>query len=296
MLLKGKTVKNTDIAASYDKVSKNYERYYLDTMHRHNDRVLNLLINKIREKQDKQSILDLACGTGYNTKYLLSRGIEADYTLVDLSKGMLEVAGERGMDSSVSLVNKDMLSFLKECPGEYFDIVICMWAIKYQPPQKVILECERVLKKNGLMAVIVNTCDTLPQMRRLYPKLVVYNRRSIKKVMFDLPNPKNKKEFAGWFTKAGFCIDELDDGRQIFCFKNAKRLVEFLNSTGALAGYDTMLDLRADTIQRQMVSYFKKNNILIAEHRFVFGVFEKGKSREATCNAVKNDRQQRYTL
>lgn len=288
LLLMNKTVKNTDVAASYDKVCKKYEQYFLSIMHRHNDKVLSLLVNKIREKQGLQSkhrmkVLDLACGTGYNTKYLLNQGIDADYTLVDLSKGMLSVAREQGMDSSrMSFVNKDMLSFLKDCPKESFHIVICMWAIKYQPPKEVIRECKRVLKKDGLMAVIVNTSDTLPQMRRLYPRLILHNWRRIKKIMFDLPNPKNKKEFGRWFTKAGFCTVELCAGRQTFHFKNAKKLVEFLNSTGALAGYDDMLDLRNSEVQKQMVSYFNKKNISKAEHLYVFGLFKKeGRYHEA---------------
>lgn len=283
LLLMNKTVKNTDIAASYDKVSKKYEQYFLDIMHRHNDKVLDLLVKEARKGQVKEGnhrlkILDLACGTGYNTRYLLNKGIDADFTLVDLSKGMLHGARESGMDSTkVTYVNQDMLSFLEGHPKDSFDIVICMWAVKYQPPQKVILECERVMKRGGVMAAIVNTADTLPQMRSLYPKLIIHNWRKIKKVMFDLPNPKNKQEFGRWFTKAGFCINELRAGRQTIHFKNTNNLVTFLTSTGALAGYDDMIDLRNNEIKMQMVSYFNMKKILKTEHRYVYGVFRNRK-------------------
>lgn len=281
LLLMNKIVENNDIAASYDKVSKNYEKYFLDIMHSHNDRVLDLLIKEIRKRQENEDnhrlqILDLACGTGYNSKYLINKGIDADYTLVDLSKGMLHVARKNIINSTkVTFVNHDMLSFLKGCPKDSFDIIICMWALKYQPPQKVILECERILNKEGLMTVIVNTADTLPQMRRLYPKLIIHNWRTIKKIMFDLPNPKNKQEFARWFTKSGFSINKIRSGRQIFHFQNANKLVKFLTSTGALAGYDDMIDLNNSEIKMQMVSYFNRKKIVKAEHRFVFGVFKK---------------------
>lgn len=282
-----KTVKNLDIAASYDKVSKKYEQNFLNIMHSHNDRALDLLVDEIRERQENESshrlnILDLACGTGYNSRYLISKGINADYTLVDLSKGMLQVARESGMDSTkVIYVNQDMLSFVKGGPKNSFDVVICMWAIKYQPPKKVILGCERILKKGGLMVVIVNTADTLPQMRKLYPRLIIHNWRKIKKLMFDLPNPKDKQDFGSLFTNAGFFIKEVRNGRQTFHFQNADRLVEFLTSTGALAGYDDMLDLRDRVIKMQMVSYFNDKRILKAEHRYVYGLFEKGDYHEA---------------
>lgn len=281
LLLMNKTVKNNDIAASYDKVSKKYEQYFLDIMHTHNDTILDLLEKEIRrspksEGNQRLQILDLACGTGYNTRYLLDKGIDAEYTLVDLSKGMLHVAEKSIMDSTkVTFVNQDMLTFLKDSPKDSFDIVICMWAIKYQPPQKVIRECERVLKKGGLIAVIVNTADTLPQMRKLYPKLIIHNWRLIRKIMLDLPNPKNKQELGRWFSKSGFSIRELRSGRQTFRFPKAEKLVEFLTSTGALAGYDNMLDLKNKNIKTQMISYFKKNKISETEHRYVYGLFEK---------------------
>lgn len=281
LLLTDKTVKNNDIATSYDKVSNQYEQYFLDIMHSHNDKVLDLLEKEIRKRQEKGgnrrlTILDLACGTGYNSRVLLGKGLDADYTLVDLSKGMLDVARDNVIGSkNITYVNQDMLSFLKVCPNNSFDIIICMWAIKYQPPKKVIFECERVLKKEGLMAVIVNTKDTLPEMRKLYPKLIILNWRKIKKIMFDLPNPKNKQQFRRWFTKAGLHMKELRVGRQRIYFKNAEKLTKFLTSTGALAGYDDMLDLRDHEIKMQMVSYFNKKKILKAEHRYVFGLFEK---------------------
>lgn len=281
LLLMKKAVNNTDIAASYDKVSKKYEQYFLNIMHSHNDKLLDLLISEIKKRQEskgnhKLKILDLACGTGYNSRYLQAKGIDGDYTLVDLSKGMLHIARESGMASSmVTYVNQDMLSYLKSEPHASFDIVICMWAIKYQPPQKVINECERVLKDGGLMVSIVNTADTLPQMRRLYPRLIVQNWRKIKKIMFDLPNPKSKHEFGSWFSKSGFHIIEIRSGRQTFHFQHADKLVEFLTSTGALAGYDNMIDLRDSEIVKQMVSYFNRNKILETEHRYVYGMFEK---------------------
>jgi hypothetical protein len=93
--------------------------------------------------------------------------------------------------------------------------------------------------------------------------------------MFGLPNPKNKQEFGRWFSKSGFNIRELRSGRQSFHFQSVDKLVEFLTSTGALAGYDDMLDLRDSEIIMQMVSYFNKKKILETEHRYVYGLFEK---------------------
>ncbi|MBN7772310.1 class I SAM-dependent methyltransferase [Clostridium aminobutyricum] len=271
-----KKVKNTDIASSYDIVSKGYDTYFLKTMHRHNDEVLSLLLKKSVGEQ----VLDLACGTGYNTRFLQKHGVKAEITLVDLSEGMLTQAKEKSVNNNQQLtfIHQDMLSYLRSCPDEKYDTVICMWAIKYQPPMQVIKECARILKKGGRMAVIVNTADTLLEIRALYPKLLVRNVLSIQRIMRDLPNPKNSKVFEGWFTDCGFDVTLVQKGSQRFGFANAAELVEFVTATGALAGYDRMIDLRSDKIKQQMIQYFDTKQIDSTEHRFVYGIFEKRKN------------------
>lgn len=274
MLLFGmKMVKNTDIASSYDEVSKGYETYFLETMHRYNDRVLSELL----KRSVGETVLDLACGTGYNTRFLQKNGVEAEITLVDISEGMLTQAKEKAINKQrLTFVHQDMISYLQSCPDAKFDSVICMWAIKYQPPIQVIKECARVLKNGGRMAVIVNTADTLPEMRALYPRLLLRNVLKIQRIMRDLPNPKNRQVFERWFTSCGFNVMFLQRACQRFHFTNASKLVEFVTSTGALAGYDRMIDLRSVKIKQQMITYFDSKQIDSTEHRFVYGIFEKG--------------------
>ncbi len=266
-----KRVKNIDIANSYDAISKGYEAYFLKTMHRYNDRVLTLLLNQSVGKK----VLDLACGTGYNTRFLQRKGVEAEFTLVDLSKGMLTQAKDKAINQEqLTFIHQDMITYLQSCPNGTFDTIICTWAIKYQPPLQVIKECARVLKKGGRMAVLVNTADTLPEMRKLYPRLLVRNIVRIRQIMSDLPNPKSRQVFQNWFICCGFDAVTVKKARHRFHFANAAELVEFLTSTGALAGYDRMIDLRSDRIKQQMISYFSRKNINSTEHRFIYGIFE----------------------
>lgn len=266
-----KRVRNIDIANSYDAISKEYETYFLNTMHRYNDRVLRLLLNQSVGKK----VLDLACGTGYNTRFLQRKGVEAEFTLVDLSKGMLTQAKDKAINQEqLTFIHQDMISYLQSCPNGTFDTIICTWAIKYQPPLQVIKECARVLKKGGRMAVLVNTADTLPEMRALYPRLLIRNMFRIRQIMIDLPNPKSRQVFQNWFIRCGFDVVTVKRARHRFNFDNATKLVEFLTSTGALAGYDRMIDLRSDRIKQQMIAYFSRKKINSTEHRFIYGIFE----------------------
>ena len=264
-------VRNIDIASSYDTISKGYEAYFLKTMHQYNDRVLTLLL----DQSVGNKVLDLACGTGYNTRFLQRKGVEAEFTLVDLSEGMLAQAKAKAINQrQLTFIHQDMLSYLQSCPDESYDTIICTWAIKYQPPLQVIKECARVLKQGGRVAVLVNTADTLPEMRALYPRLLIRNVFHIRQIMMDLPNPKSRKMFQYWFRSCGFDVVNVRKARHRFRFANATKLVEFLTSTGALAGYDLMIDLRSDRMKQQMIAYFNRKQINSTEHRFIYGIFE----------------------
>lgn len=268
----GKTVTKDSIGESYTKVSMDYEVHFLKTMHTYNDLVLKGMIEE--GPKEVHTVLDLACGTGYNSAYLKKFYKEATYTLVDLSKGMLEEAKKK--DLGKALYNKqDMLGFLKEQKDESFDAVVCCWAIKYQPPQKVIKEVYRILKPGGVFGVIVNTKETLPEIRSIYPKLLISEYHAINKVMLELPNPAHKKVFDRWFTKEGFTLLRGAEDQHIFSFENERELAKWITHTGALAGFDVMIDLKNKRIQDKMRHLLKQEGIDQVTHAFVWGIFKK---------------------
>jgi hypothetical protein len=64
-------------------------------------------------------------------------------------------------------------------------------------------------------------------------------------------------------------------GTHDFQFNTSLELAEFVISTGALAGFDVMLDLRDPAVQSDMVRLFRKHGFTKATHRFVYGVYKK---------------------
>ncbi len=287
-----RTVKSKDIANSYDQVANSYEKYFLSIMHRHNDRVLDrfveLHLNLVHSKtkdflgQDFR-ILDLACGTGYNTNYLIRKEIHASYTLVDLSSKMLQRARttiEADSFNKVQFVCEDMLDFLMKQKDETYDVIVCMWALKYHEPHKMVRECKRILKRNGKLIVILNLKGTLKQMRQLYKRLIWKHLFNIRKIMMDLPNPKTSRVFEKWFTRENMKTLYLGQAAQKFRFKRVENLVRFIVSTGAMAGYDQMIPLREPLVQKEMLEYFDNKKVCELEHQFVYGIFEKGNYEE----------------
>lgn len=267
-----------DIAKSYNRVSKNYEDIFLKEMHKYNEEMLKEIVIQYSNinLSEKLNILDLACGTGFNSRFLNEGLNKAKFTLVDISKGMLGEA-KNNCNFKADFVEKDMLSFLKECDDNSFDIVICAWAIKYQEPKSIIREVSRVLKKDGCFAVIVNLKNTLPEIRRIYPKLILENYIDVDKIMKELPNPINKGSFERWFIKNKFSEIAIKSGEYIFKFKTQEEAINFVTSTGALAGFDSMIDIMDKRIQDKMLYLFNSKNIKTITHKYVWGVFKNDK-------------------
>ena len=263
-----KIVTRSDIGNSYDLVSKTYQQEYLKIMHTYNDILLNHLIKHI----SKGRILDLAGGTGYNSNFIQEYN---DYSidLVDISKQMLKQC----QNSSINKVCKGMLEFLTVQESCCYVAIVCTWALMYEQPQKVLNQCQRLLKNGGYLYILVNDQQTLPQIRKIYPKLLIEYVGSINKLMFDLPMPNNAQQLERWAKKAGLKNCRVTSKKQEFYFTDWNRAAKFVTSTDALAGYDAMLDLKNEkifnTLVEQLQKFFTKPCIT---HHFVMGIFKKG--------------------
>lgn len=273
LILKKQFVNQSDIGSSYTLASRNYEKVFLSTMHRYNDMLLDEVI-KCREKCENTVIIDLACGTGYNTKYLKDKLKDSSFILCDLSKGMLNEARKINGEK-IKIYENNMLSFLRKSKDKSADIIICTWAIKYQTPKKVIKECYRVLKKGGTLAVIVNKKSTLPEVRKILPKLFSKNVSKINKVMMPLPNPICSESFNRWFENAKFKVVKCSKGSHGFSFDESEKVVKFMVSTGALAGYDVMVDLRDEKVMDEIKEIVEEKRINTITHKFVWGIYNK---------------------
>lgn len=267
-----------DIAQSYTRVSNNYDNSFLKIMHKYNEDMLDELVLNFNNKNYKEdiNILDLACGTGFNSDYISSKINCNSFTLVDISEGMLKKA-EGKLNLKARFIESDMLSFLEGCEDNSYDIVICAWAIKYQNPHRIIKEVARVLNNNGAFAVIVNLKSTLPEIRSIYPKLIKNHSNKVNKIMLELPNPINEDTFNKWFIKEGFKVNKLDKGQHIFSFGSPEELVYWVTSTGALAGFDSMIDMSDKNVISTMVELVENKKIRTVTHKYVWGIFENEK-------------------
>ena len=271
LYLRRKIVSPNDIALSYNKVSSTYEAQFLEEMHQFNDDILKSALTYL-EKDNDLKVLDLAAGTGYNSCFLKDELSNASFILVDLASKMLEQAKSK---IDAEFVNEDMLDFLVKEKAHQYDLIICTWALKYRKIDKVLKECYRLLKNNGKLVCLVNRKDTLPQIRKVYPKLLENNVNKINKLMLDLPNPRTVEQLNKAFKKNNFNILNSFTNEKDFEFTNHQEQVAFVTNTGALAGYDVMLDLHDETIKKELEQLLETVDDKKITHRFVGGIYQK---------------------
>ena len=69
----------------------------------------------------------------------------------------------------------------------------------------------------------------------------------------------------------------IKSGEHIFKFNTSEEAVNFVTSTGALAGFDSMIDVRNHKIKDKITYLFDSKGIKTITHKYVWGVFKNDK-------------------
>ena len=95
------------------------------------------------------TVLDLACGEGYNTRILARKG--AKVTGIDFSEKMIEFAKQEEEKEKLDICYKVMnAADVREFSNNYFDLATCFMSLQdIQNFEKAISEVARVLKYGG---------------------------------------------------------------------------------------------------------------------------------------------------
>lgn len=128
------------------------------------------LINKYKPKDDF-TFLDIACGEGYYTNYLMNKFFKSNGVAIDLSKYALIEANKNKRELNINNINY-YLSSLTRLPfiNESIDISLNCFA----PLDE--LEFSRVLKKKGIFIRVLPNKDHLYELKSVLYKDVIENK------------------------------------------------------------------------------------------------------------------------
>ena len=138
-----------DLAIQYQDRFMDYDGY-LDTF----DLLLDIL------DMEEARILELACGPGNVTKYLLSQKSKLDIYGIDVAPQMIELARKNNPNAKYDVMDCRHVSHITE----RFDVIICAFGLPYisqEDAVQLISDCKVIINKKGL--IYLSTMEGKPE-------------------------------------------------------------------------------------------------------------------------------------
>lgn len=210
-MIKNKTQK------AFNASAKRYD--LLTSLHRE---VANTLLERVIKGPASKAILDVGCGTGYLTTKFKEHWPQAKIVGLDISSGMLDVAGAKAKGIDWVLGDGNQLPFREGSFDKVVSNLAYQWAVELA---SAFAEARRVLVPKGVFASTLfgfHTCEELFQ---------AINEACGKDMKFmRLPTEGQMKKAV---EQAGFKIFSIEEDRQQHEFKNMYELMNWLKSIGA---------------------------------------------------------------
>ena len=231
-----------DHIADYDVACQSYDDYY----GRYLGKKTLDMFEAIPIKKGGNYI-DVPCGTGIITAPLAEKvGSDGNVTAVDLSYGMLEKCRENVTTNDNDIANidykhQDAYEYLQTLPSEAYDGVICAWGICYMQWQPFVDQVRRILKHDGVVAIIENREDTLKELFAVYTScLIDYPYALNKKMVANLP--KNAQALIKLLKNKHFSILKSWEGDVDIPCNSGAEVMEYVNNAGVSSGFLDAVD------------------------------------------------------
>lgn len=131
---------------TWNKVAKQYESKFMDLdLYNH---TYDFFCNSI--PRQKAKILDMGCGPGNITKYILSKRPDLDIYGIDVAPNMIALAKKNNPDAKFDTMDiRDVVQIKTN-----YDGIICGFCIPYLSKSacdQLIVNCSKLLNENGLL-------------------------------------------------------------------------------------------------------------------------------------------------
>lgn len=132
--------------ALFDKLAELYQQKYMDVSLYHD--VLDIFCENIAIQNPE--ILELACGPGNVTKYLLSKRPDFKIFATDLAPNMIALARKNNPDATFEVMDCREISAL----AKKYDAIVCSFCLPYLrvgETVKLIQDASKILNPNGVL-------------------------------------------------------------------------------------------------------------------------------------------------
>jgi ubiquinone/menaquinone biosynthesis C-methylase UbiE len=231
-------VGQSELREAYDEIHTYYDDYWLTQAAGPIEDLLRVL-----PIEDAAKIIECGCGTGHATSLIASRlSRAADFTAVDLSSGMLDIARKRLSaqgDSRVRFVHGDALGFLES--SEAVDLIISTWVLGYIPLSPFFAAVSRALRDGGSLAFVVHKDNSPREPLQVFRKLVAQDPAVLLQgVDFDFP--RDRQHLEELFSSSGLELHDFVEGQIVFPCQTPQDVLDHLLRSGAGTAYFNAVD------------------------------------------------------
>lgn len=272
--LKNKVVTGEEYGEEYNNIAQTYN-YWCEIMGKHVDKIIK---SEYIIQKESPIIIDLACGTGYITRKILSNDFKGYIEGVDISRKMIEKCWDIEGDN-VKFICKDAIKYLYE-RKEKAHAIYCGWALPYLDHREFLKSADKVLYNDGIIGVIANCKGTLEGIEKIYLEVMEENIDEVIKPMdARLRLPRGTGELERWFRKYNFYPLEIGEGEEIVRYDTPEELYDWLCKTGVLAGtnkiFKDMDKIHGAVVEKLRQRKYNRGKYIV-NHKFVYGIFKKG--------------------
>jgi trans-aconitate methyltransferase len=133
---------------TWNKMASLYEDKFMD-MDLYND-TYDFICRSITK--DNAKLLEIGCGPGNITKYLLSKRPDFDIHGIDIAPNMVALAKKNNPSASFAVMDSRQIAAIKT----KYDGIICGFCLPYlsqEDSQQLIADCYNLLNENGLIYI-----------------------------------------------------------------------------------------------------------------------------------------------
>lgn len=133
---------------TWNKIASLYQDKFMD-LDLYND-TYDFVCRSIDKENPK--ILEIGCGPGNITKYLLSKRPDFDVFGIDIAPNMIELASKSNPTASFAVMDSRQIDEIKT----KYDGIVCGFCLPYlsqSDSQKLIGNCYNILNENGLLYI-----------------------------------------------------------------------------------------------------------------------------------------------
>lgn len=202
-----------DVKQQFDAISKKYDEQRRQLIPCFDD-FYKLPINAIDYPGATPRILDIGSGTGLFASFLLEKYPHADFTLIDFSENMLDVARARfaGRENFEYIA----ADYTKHCFNDGFDIIISALSIHHLSAlekEALYAKCFSLLNEGGVFVNADQVLSPYPDLETMfYSRIWAFVQASglpaseIEKARerVKLDDPSTLADQLFWLKKAGF--------------------------------------------------------------------------------------------